>query len=83
MTTFRGKPVVLSLAYDTCPMLCSLSAAGAGEQPARRINLDAGNDFDVVTMSFDPRDTPQRSREKKKTAVPRLRPRGREQGWHF
>jgi len=79
---FSDKPVVLQLAYDTCPMLCSLSAQGLVSS-LKAINLNAGVDFDVVTLSFDPRDTPERSRIKKSTAIARYdRPRA-EQGWHF
>src|SRR5216684_746918 len=79
---FADKPVVLQLAYDTCPMLCSLSAQGLVSS-LKAINLNAGVDFDVVTLSFDPRDTPERSRLKKSTALARYdRPRS-ERGWHF
>jgi len=79
---FADRPVVLQLAYDTCPMLCSLSAQGLVSS-LKAMNLDAGSDFDIVTLSFDPRDTPERSRLKKSTAVARYdRPHG-ERGWHF
>ena len=79
---FADKPVVLQLAYDTCPMLCSLSAQGLVSS-LRAINLNAGVDFDVVTLSFDPRDTPERSRVKKSTAVARYDRPHSAQGWHF
>ena len=61
---FTDKPVVLSFAYDTCPMLCNLSVQGLASS-LRGINLQAGKDFNVVTVSFDPKDTPERSSEKK------------------
>jgi protein SCO1/2 len=79
---FGGKPVVLSLAYDTCPMLCSLTAQGLVSS-LKAINLEAGIDFDVITLSFDPRDTPERSRTKKMTAMARYGRPGAEKGWHF
>jgi protein SCO1/2 len=79
---FAERPVVLQLAYDTCPMLCSLSAQGLVSS-LKAINLSAGVDFDVVTLSFDPRDTPERSLAKKSTALARYdRPHAKE-GWHF
>ena len=68
--TFRRQTVVLQLAYDTCPMLCSLSAQGLVSS-LKAINLSAGIDFEVITLSFDPRDTPGRSRLKKTTAIAR------------
>jgi len=79
---FADKPIVLQLAYDTCPMLCSLSAQGLVSS-LKAINLDAGVDFEVITLSFDPRDTPERSRLKKTTAVARYDRPHAEQGWHF
>jgi len=63
-------------------MLCSLSAQGLVSS-LKAINLNAGVDFDVVTLSFDPRDTPERSRVKKSTAVARYDRPHAAQGWHF
>jgi protein SCO1/2 len=80
--SFGDKPVVLSLAYDTCPMLCSLTAQGLVSS-LKAINLEAGVDFNVITLSFDPRDTPERSRTKKTTALARYGRPGAEKGWHF
>ena len=79
---FSDKPVVLSLAYDTCPMLCNLSVQGLASS-LKGISLDAGRDFEVVTLSFDPRDTPERSRAKKDAVIPRYGRAGAAEGWHF
>jgi protein SCO1/2 len=79
---FGDKPVVLSLAYDTCPMLCNLTAQGLVSS-LKAINLDVGTDFNVVTLSFDPRDTPERSHTKKIAAMSRYGRPGAAQGWHF
>lgn len=65
-----GKPVVLSLAYYTCPMLCGLSMNGLSSS-LKGINLDAGKDFNVVTLSFDPRETPEMARAKKEESLAR------------
>lgn len=65
-----GKPVVLSLAYYTCPMLCGLSMNGLASS-LKGINLDAGKDFNVVTLSFDPRETPEMARAKKEESLAR------------
>jgi protein SCO1/2 len=80
--SFGDKPVVLQLAYDTCPMLCSLTAQGLVSS-LKAINLEVGADFNVITLSFDPRDTPERSRTKKMTAMARYGRHAGERGWHF
>jgi protein SCO1/2 len=79
---FGKQPVLLSFAYFTCPMLCGLSMQGLSTS-LKGMNLDAGRDFEVLTVSFDPRETPEMARAKKETAVARY---GRPQaaaGWHF
>jgi protein SCO1/2 len=79
---FSDKPVVLSFAYDTCPMLCNLSVQGLATS-FKGINLEAGRDFRVITVSFDPRDTPERSRAKKDVAIARYGHAGANEGWAF
>jgi len=79
---FSDKPVVLSFAYDTCPMLCNLSVNGLASS-LKGLTLDLGRDFDVVTVSFDPLDTPERSRAKKDTVLPRYGRPGAADGWRF
>jgi protein SCO1/2 len=79
---FSDKPVVLSFAYDTCPMLCNLSVQGLASS-LKGMNLDAGRDFDVVTVSFDPKDTPERSRAKKEAVLPLYGRAGAAAGWRF
>lgn len=79
---FGERPVVLVPAYYECPMLCSLvleglagSLAGAG--------LDLGREVEVVTVSFDPRDTPETARAKKESTLRRLGRPEAAPGWHF
>lgn len=56
---FLGRrPVILSLAYYRCPMLCTLVLNGLASS-MRGLGLEAGADFTVVTVSIDPRETPQ------------------------
>jgi protein SCO1/2 len=45
--------------------------------------LEAGKDFTVLTVSFDPRETPEMAAAKKKTYLERYGRRGAEAGWHF
>ena len=63
---FGKRPVVLSLVYYKCPMLCDLVLNGM-LRAFRTISLDAGKDFEVVTVSFDPRETPAFASAKKAT----------------
>ena len=78
----RGKPVILSLAYYQCPMLCTLVLNGL-VGAMRALPFDAGNEFDVITVSFDPKDTPELAAKKKATYLGEYRRQGAEQGWHF
>jgi protein SCO1/2 len=82
---FGKRPVVVSLVYYKCPMLCNqvLNGLVGG---LRGQNLSVGKDFDVVTISFDPRETPQDAAEKKKVVMGDLRRADdpvAAAGWHF
>jgi protein SCO1 len=79
---FGKKPVVLSFAYFTCPMLCGLSLQGLSSS-LKGMNLDAGRDFEVLTVSFEPRETPEMARAKKDAALSRYGRPGAAAGWHF
>lgn len=79
---FRGKPVVLALVYYKCPMLCDLVLNGM-LRAFRTLSLDAGRDFDVVTVSFDPNDTPAIASEKKANYLKKYGRPAAADGWHF
>jgi len=79
---FGKKPLVLNLVYFTCPMLCGEELAGL-ESALRVLKFDVGKEFDVITISFDPKDTPEAAAKKKEEIVRRYRRAGAEQGWHF
>jgi protein SCO1 len=79
---FGKKPVLLSFAYFTCPMLCGLSMQGLSSS-LKGMNLLPGRDFDVLTVSFDPRETPEMARAKKDTAILRYGRPEAAAGWHF
>ncbi len=79
---FGKKPVVLDLAYFNCTMLCGEVMNGlAGSLKA--ITFDAGKEFEVLTVSFDPKDTPALATEKKKTVLARYGRKDAALGWHF
>ena len=79
---FGKKPVLLSFAYFTCPMLCELSMQGLSSS-LKGMNLSAGQDFEVLTVSFDPRETPPMARAKKDVALSRYGRPEAAAGWHF
>ncbi|HEX8499862.1 MAG TPA: SCO family protein [Pyrinomonadaceae bacterium] len=78
----KGKPVVLTLVYYECPMLCNQVLNGAvGAFQALRFT--AGKEFEVVTVSFDEREGPELAARKKETYLRRYKREGAEAGWHF
>ena len=82
---FGKKPVVLAFVYYDCPMLCTQVLNGMVTS-FRVLPFQVGNEFDVVTVSFDPRETSELAASKKKVYVNYLpesmRP-GATSGWHF
>jgi protein SCO1 len=82
---FGKKPVVLSLVYYNCPMLCTQILNGM-VTTFRVLPFQIGKEFDVVTVSFDPRETPALAAAKKKTYVeylPAAAHANANAGWHF
>lgn len=82
---FGKKPVVLSLVYYECPMLCNQVLNGMASA-FKVLSFKAGEEFDVVTVSFDPRETPALATAKKKTYVgylPEAKRPSAARGWHF
>jgi len=63
---FHGKPVVLSLVYYQCPMLCNQVLNGM-MGAFRQVSFNIGEQFEVITVSFDPRETPDLAAAKKST----------------
>lgn len=76
------KPVILNFVYYTCPMLCPELLIGL-ESTLKTLKFDIGKEFDVVTVSFDPRDTPEIAAAKKAEILKRYNRPGTESGWHF
>ncbi len=64
----EGKPVVLSLVYYKCPMLCNLVLSGL-TQVMRKAGMDLGPDFKAVTLSIDPKETLQDAESKRRGYV--------------
>jgi protein SCO1/2 len=79
---FSGRPVVLALAYFNCPMLCTEVLNGVVSS-LKTISFDAGKQFEVVVVSFDPRDKPPDAAAKKAAYMGAYKRPGTENGWHF
>jgi len=79
---FGEKPVVLALVYYQCPMLCTLVLNGL-LRSLRALSFTAGNEFTVVTVSFDPGETPALAAAKKEIHLQEYARPGAEAGWHF
>ena len=79
---FGKKPVVLAFVYYECPMLCTQVLNGL-ESALRVLTESVGNEFDVVTVSFDARETPSLALGKKNAYLDRYKRPGAEAGWHF
>jgi protein SCO1/2 len=79
---FGTKPVVLAFAYYECPMLCTQILNGL-TTALSVLTESVGTEFDVVVVSFDPRETPTLAAGKKKAYIDRYGRPGSEHGWHF
>src|ERR1700751_4550603 len=79
---FGKKPMILNLVYYNCPMLCGEVLSGL-ENSLRMMKFDVGKEFDVITVSFDPTETPEMAAKKKAEFLHRYKRAGAEQGWHF
>jgi protein SCO1 len=82
---FGHKPVVLAFVYYDCPMLCTQVLNGMVTS-FRVLPFEIGQEFDVVTISFDPRETPALAQKKKNVYVNYLPEKMRADatnGWHF
>ncbi len=79
---FGSKPVILALVYYKCPMLCTLTLNGL-ERTMRVMPFDVGDQYTVVTVSFDPRETPALATAKKQEYLAHYGRPGGATGWHF
>jgi len=79
---FGKRPVVLVFAYYDCPMLCTMVINGLSSALGV-LSLNPGKDFEIVTVSFNPHDTPASATAKKAAYLERYRRPGSAEGWHF
>jgi protein SCO1/2 len=76
------KPIVLTPVYYRCPMLCGLELQGL-VRCLKAMEFTAGQEFEIVTFSIDPRERPQLAAEKKANYLEQYGRARAEQGWHF
>ena len=79
---FDHKPVLLALVYYGCPMLCDQVEQGVVGS-LKMLSFNAGRDYEVVFVSFDPRETPAMAARKKESALSRYGRPETSSGWHF
>jgi protein SCO1/2 len=79
---FGRRPVVLAFVYYDCPMLCTMILSSIASTLGV-LTLDAGKDFELVMVSFDPRETPALAARKKAEYLARDDRPGAAAGWHF
>ncbi|QQE13123.1 SCO family protein [Planctomycetota bacterium] len=80
-----GKPVVLNLGYYECPMLCGVVMQGLTDS-VKELNWKPGDEYRILTVSFDHTETPQLARDKRDTILGTLgggKDRMPEDGWVF
>jgi protein SCO1/2 len=74
--------VILALVYFRCPMLCTQILSGLNAS-LKTMSLDPGRDFEVVAVSFDPKDTPETAASRKLTYLKRYNRPNTANGFHF
>ncbi|MBN1854131.1 MAG: SCO family protein [Pirellulales bacterium] len=75
------KPMILTLNYSNCPMLCSLQLNGLFDA-LKAMPWDIGNQFGMITVSIDPLETPERARATKRKYLKGYGRAGSAQGYH-
>jgi len=86
LADYAGKrPIVLSLVYYGCPMLCGqvLNGLTRSLKMLQDVPMVPGKEFEVVTISFDPEEKPDLALEKKKNFVKQLKQADAKDHWHW
>ena len=79
---FGKRPVVMVFAYYDCPMLCTQVINGLSTA-LNVLSLEPNRDFEIVAVSFNPKDTPATASAKKAIYLERYSRAGAAAGWHF
>jgi len=78
----HDKPVMLMLGYYECPMLCNLVFNGVADG-VEALGWNPGDKFQIVTVSINPKDSPQLAKAKKKNYMESMGLNENDDGWHF
>jgi protein SCO1/2 len=78
----NGRPVLIAPVYFSCTMLCNQALNGMMSS-LNVLKFSAGSEFDVLAVSFDPRETPDLAMEKRQMYMDRYKRAGAEKGIHF
>jgi protein SCO1/2 len=79
---FGHRPIILALVYYKCPMLCTMVLNDL-TRSMNSLSENAGEQFDVLAVSFDPGETPELAAAKKRQYISAYRRPHAEEGWHF
>jgi protein SCO1 len=79
---FGTKPVILSLVYFNCPQLCPMVENGLLES-LKQLRFGIGDQFNVLTVSFDPKDSAAEAFAKRAVYLSMYNRKGAAAGWHF
>jgi protein SCO1 len=79
---FGKRPVVLSLVYFDCPMLCTISLNGLSSA-LDILSFEPGREFELVSISFEPKEGPAQAAAKKKVQLARYKRPSAAGAWHF
>lgn len=79
---FKDRPVILTMVYYECPMLCTLVLNGLASS-LDVLTFDAGREFEIVSVSINPREKPELAAAKKKEYLERYKRPTAAEGWHF
>lgn len=79
---YSGKPMILALVYYQCPSLCDMVLNGV-VRAARALKFTAGDEYQIVAVSFDARENYPLAQAKKQTYLKDYARPGTEDGWHF
>jgi protein SCO1 len=79
---FKQKPVLLAFVYYGCPMLCNQVEQGV-VGALKMLSFTPGRDYEVVFLSFDPRESADMAAQKKKSALSHFGRPETAAAWHF
>jgi len=83
LSNFKGKPLILSIIYYTCPHICMPLSEALAEASVKINDLRLGSDYNILTLSFSKYDTPQRARDFRKNLERKVRMPQDAEKWVF